>query len=206
MAKEFETFKEIQLQLKHKIKHKKERELFTDSLSSISDKQIDSNKSKAALMRPWYYVIAGSIIVLFGLFFFDYNNPSFDDYNNPEAASFVEKGDLDPNLKEAQATFNDGKYEAAIPFFETILKVNKTPEIEYFYGVSLLEESKYPKAESVFNELIAGTSAYKEKAKWSLALSKLKQKKYKECKQILQTISQDYENYDDVEQLLDELD
>ncbi|MFZ0597761.1 MAG: CDC27 family protein, partial [Flavobacterium sp.] len=96
-------------------------------------------------------------------------------------------------------------YAVAIPVFEEILKENNTPEIKYFYGVSLLEESKYTKAEAVFKELISGTSVYKEKAKWNLALSKLKQKKYKECEQILQTISQDYENYDDVEKLLDEL-
>ena len=70
----------------------------------------------------------------------------------------------------------------------------------------MLEESKYPKAEAVFNELKSGTSVYKEKAKWSLALSKLKQKKYTECKAVLQTISQDYEKYEDVEHLLDELD
>ncbi|PTS93043.1 hypothetical protein DBR27_18970 [Flavobacterium sp. HMWF030] len=206
MASEFETFKDVQLQLKNKFEYDEEREVFKANLTSISDKHFNVSKPKVVLMKPWYYAAAASIIILFGLFFFDYNNPTFDDYNNPETASFVERGDSDTNLIEAQAAFNDGKYDVAIPLFEAILKVNNTPEIQYFYGVSLLEESKYPKAEIIFNELIAGTSVYKEKAKWSLALSKLKQKKYKQCKEILQTISQDYENYDDVEQLLDELD
>ena len=202
---EFETFKEVQLRLKTKFEFEDEREAFKANLTEISDKHFNTNTPKVVLMRPWYYAAAASVIILFGLFFFDYNNPSFADYDNPETASFVERGDTNQALIGAQTAFNDGKYAAAIPLFEEILKENKTPEIQYFYGVALLEESKYPKAESVFNELRSGTSAYKDKATWSFALSKLKQKKYTECKEILETISQDYENYDDVEKLLDEL-
>lgn len=205
LSSEFETFKEVQLRLKTKFEFEDEREAFKANLTEISDKHFNTSKPKVVLMRPWYYAAAASVIILFGLFFFDYNNPSFADYDNPETASFVERGDTNQALIGAQTAFNDGKYAAAIPLFEEILKENKTPEIQYFYGVALLEESKYPKAESVFNELKSGTSAYKDKATWSLALSKLKQKKYTECKEILETISQDYENYDDVEKLLDEL-
>jgi tetratricopeptide (TPR) repeat protein len=205
LSSEFETFKEVQLRLKDKFEFEEEREAFKANLTTISDKHFNTNKPKVVVMRPWFYAAAASIIVLFGLFFFDYNNPTFEDYDNPEPASFVERGDTNANLKEAQTAFNDGKYKVAIPLFEEILKENKTPEIQYFYGIALLEENKYPKAESVFNELRSGTSVYKEKATWNLALSKLKQKKYKACKEILETISQDYENYDDVEKLLDEL-
>lgn len=205
LSSEFETFKEVQLRLKNKFELEEETEAFKANLTTISDKHFNTNKPKVVVMRPWFYAAAASIIVLFGLFFFDYNNPTFADYDNPEPASFVERGDTNATLKEAQTAFNDGKYAAAIPLFEEILKENKTPEIQYFYGVALLEESKYPKAESIFNELRSGTSAYKEKATWNLALSKLKQKKYAACKEILETISQDYENYDDVEKLLDEL-
>lgn len=205
LASEFETFKEAQLQLKNKFEYEEEREAFKANLNSISGKHFNG-KPKIIRMRPWYLAVAASVAILFGLFFFDYNNPTFEDYNHPETASFVERGATDEILKQAETAFNERKYKEAIPLFEEILKVNKTPELQYFYGVSLLEESKYPKAEGVFNELKSGTSVYKEKAKWNLALSKLKQKKYKQCQEILQTISQDYENYDDVQDLLDELD
>jgi TolA-binding protein len=205
-ASEFENFKEAQLHLKNKFEYEAEREAFKANLTTISDQHFNKNKPKVVLMRPWIYAAAASIAILFGLFFFDYNqNPTFNDFNHPEVASFTERGDVNTTLKLAEKAFNERKYETAIPLFEEILKQNNTPEIEYFYGVSLLEESQYSKAETVFNELKTGTSVYKEKAKWNLALSKLKQKKYKDCKQILQTISQDYENYDDVQELLDEL-
>ena len=77
--------------------------------------------------------------------------------------------------------------------------------IQYFHlntGVSLLQINEYIKAETVFNELKSGTSLYREKSVWNLALIKLKHKDYKGCKQILQTISQDFEYYDKVQELL----
>jgi TolA-binding protein len=207
LALEFDTFKEVQSHLKNKFEQQEEREAFKENLTAISGKHFNNGKAKVVLMRPWYFAAAASVIILFGLFFFDYNqNPNFGDFNHPETASFVERGNANATLKEAEKAFNERKYAEAIPLFEEILKDKNTPEIQYFYGISLLEVNKFPKAESVFKELISGNSVYKEKAKWNLALSKLKQKKYAECKQVLQTISQDYENYDDVQELLDELD
>ncbi|MDI1304359.1 MAG: tetratricopeptide repeat protein, partial [bacterium] len=117
-----------------------------------------------------------------------------------------ERGTVDANLKQAEEAFIAKNYKAAIPFFETVLKEKKNPEIQYFYGISLLETNKIKEAEAVFNELKAGTSIYKNKAIWSLALSKLKQKEYKSCKEILLTIPSDYEDYDQVQELLKKLD
>jgi len=183
-----------------------DRVAFEGNLTKISDKYFNKKKHKTASLKPWYFAVAISIIVMFGLFFFDYRHyPNFEDYNHPESAYFTERGVSEAILKQAENNFNGKRYEIAIPIFEMILKENNSDEIKYFYAVSLLQVSKYVKAETIFKELEAGNSVYKEKAKWNLALSKLKQGKYNECKAILQTISQDYEGYDDVEQLLEEL-
>ncbi|MEN2398217.1 tetratricopeptide repeat protein [Flavobacterium sp. MC2016-06] len=207
LASELETFKEMHFQLENKFKHEAEREAFTANLTKISDKHFNNNtKPKVLVLKPWYYAVASSVAVLFGLFFFNYDqNPSFADFNHPEKAYFTERGATIGLLKVAETAYNTKNYGKAVNAFEQILKVEKTPEIQYFYGVSLLEENQFKKAETIFIDLKAGTSVYKEKATWNLALSKLKQKDYKGCKEILQTISQDYENYDDVEELLDAL-
>lgn len=206
MASEFETFKEVQSHLKNKFEFEEERAIFKENLKQIADKNFD-RKPKVIGLKPWYLAIAASVAVLFGLFFFNYNqNPVFSDYNNPEHATFTERSTADETLKMAETAYNKRRYNKAIPLFETILEKNKTAEIQFFYGVSLLEESHYKKAETVFNELKEGNSAYKEKSKWYLALSKLKQKDYESCKAILQTISEDYEDYDQVEELLNRLD
>jgi len=205
LASEFKTFKEVQLQLKNKFEYEEEREIFKENLDKISDQHFN-NKTKVIGLKPWYLAVAASAAILFGLFFFNYNqNPVFSDYNNAEQAHFTERSTADEALKQAETAYNKKRYNDAIPFFETVLAKKKTAEIQFFYGVSLLEESHYKKAEAVFNELKAGNSVYKEKAIWYLALSKLKQKDYEACKQILQTISEDYENYDQVQELSNRL-
>jgi TolA-binding protein len=201
-----ETFKEMHSQLENKFALETERAVFEQNLTRISDKYFKKKKSKVVSMKPLYWTAAASVIIMFGLFFFQYDqNPSFKDYNNPESAYFTERGIAEETLKKAEDDFNGRRYSKAIPLFEAILKENNSPEIRYFYGISLVEESHYKKAEDVLNELISGNSVFKEKAKWYLALSKLKQRDYKACKEVLQTISQDFENYEDVEQLLEEL-
>jgi len=206
-AAEFRTFKEVMVELQNKFGHVQEREAFKENLSDISDKHFNKNKPKVVKLKPWYYAAAASAAILFGLFFFNHNSdPNFEDFNQPEQAYFTERGDAALELKQAEDAFNSKNYKKAIPLFETILKENKSAEIHYFYGIALLEENQFIKAESVFNELKSGTSVYKNKAVWNLALSKLKQKDYKASKEILLTIPSDFEHYDKVEELLKELD
>lgn len=202
---EFETFKEMEWQLKNKLEYDAERQIFKENLAKISEAHFD-NKPKVVGLKPWYLAVALSVAILVGLFFFNYNqNPVFGDYNNPEHASFSETANASEALKKAEMAYNKKRYNDAIPFFETVLQNKKTPEIQFFYGVSLLEESHYLKAEAIFKKLKAGDSLYKEKATWYLALCKLKQKDYAGCKQILQTMSKDYERYALVKELLDRL-
>ena len=206
-AAEFRTFKEVMVELQNKFGHVQEREAFKENLSDISDKHFNKNKPKVVKLKPWYYAAAASAAILFGLFFFNHNSdPNFEDFNQPEQAYFTERGDAALELKQAEEAFNSKNYKKAILLFETILKENKSAEIHYFYGIALLEENQFIKAESVFNELKSGTSVYKNKAVWNLALSKLKQKDYKASKEILLTIPSDFEHYDKVEELLKELD
>ncbi|WP_281227069.1 tetratricopeptide repeat protein [Flavobacterium aquiphilum] len=203
----FETYRELHQHLENKFGHADERKAFKENLKKISKEHYKKHKSKVIKFKPWYYAAAASVAVLFGLLFFNYNqDPVFEDYNHPEQAFFTERGTADANLKQAETAYNGKKYSEAIPLFETILKTDKSAEIQYFYGVSLLEVNRFAEAEKVFTALKSGNSIYKNKAIWSLALSKLKQKDYKSCKELLLTIPEDYEGNDQVDALLDELD
>ncbi|MET3025245.1 tetratricopeptide repeat protein [Flavobacterium sp. UW10123] len=206
LRSEFENFKEVYFQKENQFATEPDRLAFVENLTKISDRYFNKKQHKTASLKPWYFAAAASVIIMFGLFFFDYKHyPNFEDYNHPESAYFTERGVSEAILKQAENNFNGKRYETAIPIFEMILKENNSDEIKYFYAVSLLQVGKYVKAENIFKELEAENSVYKEKAKWNLALSKLKQGKYDDCKAILQTISQDYEDYDQVEQLSEEL-
>ena len=205
-ASAFEIFKELNQHLENKFGNANELKAFKKNLKSVSKEHFKTKKPKVVAFKPWQYAIAASVAILVGLFVFQNINPSFEDYNNPEMATFIERGDVNENLKLAQDAFNAKNYKAAIPYFEAILKVNKSPEIQYFFAVSLLEDNQFQKAETNLSELKSGTSIYKNKATWYLALSKLKQEEYKSCKEILLTIPDDFEDYDQVQELLNELD
>jgi len=206
LASAFEIFKELNLHLENKFGNEQELKAFKKNLKSVSKQHFKSKNPKVIAFKPWQYAIAASVAVLVGLFVFQNINPSFEDYNNPEMATFIERGDVNENLKLAQDAFNSKKYKTAIPHFEVVLQMNKSPEIQYFYAISLLEDNQFQKAETNFTELKSGTSIYKNKATWYLALSKLKQKDYDSCKAILLTIPDDFEDYDQVQELLNELD
>lgn len=205
LASAFEIFKELHLHLENKFGNQEELKAFKKNLKSISKEHFKTKKPKVVAFKPWQYAIAASVAVLVGLFVFQNINPSFDDYNNPERATFIERGEVKENLKLAQDAFNAKNYKTAITYFEAILKESKSPEIQYFYAVSLLETDQFQKAEINLSDLRYGNSIYKNKATWYLALSKLKQKDYKSCKNILLTIPDDFEDYDQVQQLLNEL-
>lgn len=205
-ASAFEIFKELNLHLENKFGNEQELKDFKKNLKSISKEHFKTKKIKVVAFKPWQYAIAASVAILVGLFVFQNINPSFEDYNNPEMATFIERGDVNENLKLAQDAFNAKNYKAAIPHFETVLNAAKSPEIQYFYAISLLEDNQFQKAETNLLELKSGTSIYKNKATWYLALSKLKQKDYKSCKEILSKIPEDFEDYDQVQELLNELD
>lgn len=205
-ASAFEIFKDLNLHLENKFGNATELNTFKKNLKSISKEHFKTKKSKVVAFKLWQYAIAASVAIFVGLFVFQNINPSFEDYNNPEMATFIERSDVNENLKLAQEAFNSKKYKTAIPYFEAILTANKSPEIQYFYAISLLEENQIQKAEANLVELKSGISVYKNKATWYLALSKLKQKEYKSCKEILLTIPDDYEDYDQVQQLLNQLD
>lgn len=206
MAEAFEIFKELNLHLDAKFGIANDLNAFKQNVKSISKKNLKTKSSKVVTFRPWQYLAAASVAIMFGLFLFQTTNPSFEDYNEPENAYFTERGDVNANLKKAEEEFNKKNYREAIPYFEAVLKDNKSAEIQYFYAISLLEDNQIQKAETNLLQLKSGTSIYKDKAVWYLALSKLKQKKYESCKEILLTISDDFEDYDQVESLLQELD
>ncbi|TDE55388.1 tetratricopeptide repeat protein [Flavobacterium sp. GT3P67] len=207
LASAFEIFKELNLHLENKFGNADEFNAFKENSKSISNDHFKASKPKTKVIgfKPWIYLVAASVVVLLGLFLFN-PKPNFEDFNQHENAYFTERGAVDEKLKQAEDAFNAKNYKAAISFFKAVLKEKDTPEIHYFYGISLLETNEIQEAEVVFNELKAGTSIYKNKAIWNLALAKLKQKDYKSCKEILFTISSDYEDYEQVQELLKELD
>ena len=112
---------------------------FKANLESISQSHFSENKkekSKVIQFKPLYYAVAASVAILFGTWFFMQNNvPQYGDYNQHENAMFIERGDIDTNLKEAQEAFNAKNYVKAVASFGKISDL-KNPELQYFCAFS----------------------------------------------------------------------
>ncbi len=197
---QFQLYKETTQFLSHKFAS--ETIDFKRNLESISKDNF--TETKVINLKPWYYAVAASMAILFGTLLFNQSDPQYGDYSRHETAQFVERGDENANLKEAQDFFNNHEYQKAAASFEKVTDLNN-PELQYFYAIALIEMSSYAKAELTLNNLRNGTSVYKYKATWYLALSNLKQKKLDDCKVLLKQIPADVEDYDNAQQLLKDL-
>ena len=180
---------------------------FKKNLETISKENFSETKSKSKVIafKPWYYAVAASLVICLGTWFMMPGNPEYGDFNQHENAYFMERGTSDINLNEAQKAFNVKDYKKAVASFEKV-KDMTSPELQYFYAISLIETNHYTKAESLLSNIKSGTSVYKDKATWYLALSDLKQKKFDECKTYLKQIPTDAEDYLKAQKLLKDLD
>lgn len=204
---DFNLYKETTSFIENKFDSKTED--FKANLSSISKDYFTENKqtkSKIIQFKPWQYAVAASIAILFGTWFMKQGNSDYNEFYQHENADLVERGNIVKNLKAAQEAFNAKKYKVAIENFEIVLKDYDKPEVRYFYGISLLEENKFADAETTFTKLQSGTSIYKYKATYNLALSKLKQKQIKECKIYLKQIPEDADDYEKAQKLIKKID
>lgn len=167
----------------------------------------DLPEKKVIVFKPWKYGIAATILLAVGLFLFNnFNNPTYADYATHENISLTLRSDTDEIAKNAETSFNTKNYEEAINYFNELLKTTpENLEIQYFKAVALIETSNYKEADSLLTNLSNSNSVYASKAKWLNALSYLKQKRYDEVKEIINTIPSSAPEYKKAQKLLSDL-
>ena len=204
IREKFELYKETTQFLS--VKFDLETVDFKKNLETISKEHFAETKSKSKVIafKPWYYAVAASLVISLGTWFMMPGNPEYGDFNQHENAYFMERGTSNINLNDAQNAFNQKDYKKAVASFEKVQDMT-SPELEYFYAISLIETNDYTKAETLLSNIKSGTSVYKDKATWYLALSDLKQKKFDECKIYLNQIPPDAEDYNKAQKLLKDL-
>lgn len=206
----FNTYKELSIHLEHKFEGETEAMAFKENLQNISNQHFNKNttEEKPNKFNIFKYAVAASIALLIGITAFNQlSNPSYTDYNNHETISLSVRGGEDSLLKDAEKTFNSKNYSEAENAFNKILE--KTPsnlEIQLYKAISLIETDQFSEADELLWGLSETNSAYKNKAKWYWALSKLKQEDKDACVKILQQIPEGTEYYKHAQKLLNKLD
>ncbi len=206
----FNTYKELSLHLEHKFEGEAEAMAFKENLQNISTQHFNKNttEGKSSKFSIFKYAVAATVALLIGITAFNQlSSPSYADYNNHEIISLSIRGGGDSLLKEAENAFNSKNYSEAESVFNKILE--KTPsnlEIQLYKAISLIETNQFSEADELLLGLSETNSAYKTKAQWYWALSKLKQEDKDACIKILQQIPEGTEYYKHAQKLLNKLD
>ncbi|AJR03123.1 tetratricopeptide repeat protein [Siansivirga zeaxanthinifaciens] len=210
----FELYKETALFLEKHIENEVATETFKKNLQKISDKHfvnLNNGLNKTAnkkLFNLFKYAAAASIVLMVGIFTIgNLMSPDYSDYSNYEPISLTVRGENDALLKTAETSFNNKDFEKAESAFKSILVLdNNNAEIKLYSAIANLELNNYNLAEELLVSLQNGNSVFKNKATWYLALSKLKQGEEEYCIEILKTIPEDAEAYQQAQKLLNKLD
>ena len=201
----FELYQKTHHFLKNKFSN--ETVAFKQNLKQIAlENQSNKNRSKIVPMYSKWFAVAATVILFCSIWFFmQSNEPNYVEYNQHEKAYFTERSEGVAVLKEAQDAFNTKAYENAVGYFEQIPQGNRNEEINLYYAIALLETNKFEQAEALLQAIKSGNSVYKEKAIWYLGLSKLKQKDYSSCKQLLEALPESADDYSKAQEILEKL-
>jgi tetratricopeptide (TPR) repeat protein len=210
----FNIYQDLASHLKHDIANEQENSDFKANLDVISNMYFNKLEDKQLeILAPqksnfYKYATAASVALLMGIFIFShFQNPSYSDYNTFDPISLTVRNTSNEAVKIAEETFNSQNYKEAIVAFNTLLETNNSNiELQLYKGIALVETNQYQEARSLLIKISEGNSAYKNKAKWILALSYLKQENRSECITILKSIPQEAEDYKQAQKLLNKLD
>ncbi|RZS98933.1 tetratricopeptide repeat protein [Aquimarina brevivitae] len=210
LKEEFDTYTALHDYLDATFNTSTEEQELKNTLDRVSDTYFKTNKqehkTKVIKLPNWAYAAAACVAILLGTYFFYPTNPSYADFAAIPQLSLTQRSAEQGTIKEAEQAFNQQNYKAAEILLSTLLHTDKAnSELQFYYGLSLLEQNKYNEASDIFMELKNGSSIFKYRAMWFEALNLLKQKKFEACKAVLQAIPKEAEDYEQAQQLLDEL-
>ncbi len=210
----FNTYKGLSTFLEHKFGNETASNAFQENLKKISNNYfentviVEKKETTFKKINLFKYAIAASIALLFGVFTFNqFTNPSYSDYANYDAISLTVRGDNDELLQTAENAFNNKDFAKAEEAFKSLIKLDsKNSELMFYRAITNIELNNFETADSLLEHLKEGKTAYKYKATWYLALSKLKQKDEKACLAILKTIPKEADDYKQAQKLINKLD
>ncbi|WP_111307725.1 tetratricopeptide repeat protein [Confluentibacter sediminis] len=210
----FNTYKELSSYLEHTFENEDASKAFKANLQKISKVYFDKNKDSVKIEGSkntyhfYKYAMAACVVLFLGIFMFNqFSNPSYADFAHYDTISLTVRGEQDALLKTAENAFNNKDFAKAEDAFSKLLKVDKdNSELKLYRAIANIELNHFETADALLFNLQEGQSVYKNKATWYLALSKLKQKQYAACLDILKTIPEDADNYKQVKNLINKLD
>jgi len=206
-AEKFRLYQEVLAVVGPRHQREEQEMAFRQNLAQIGREEVVENAGRTVTLKWYVWAAAASIafIVAF-LFYTSPSTPEYSAYAHYEPLALAERGHEDAAALQAQQAFNTRHYADAVAAIDVLLKQDaENDALKIYKGISLLELNRVDEANSLFTEVSHASSIYKDKALWMLALSALKQKDYKACKDYLQKIPAGSPEYKQAQELLDKL-
>ena len=205
----FLTYKELSGYLAHTFENEDKTEAFKNDLNTVSSNYFNQQKiaKKVIRFKPWQYAMAASVAIFIGLYSYNlFSVPTYGDFVSHNTISFAIRGTQNELLSNAENAFNNKNFTAAETYFTQLIQAEPyNQEFQLYKAISAIELNKFNDSKNILTKILQGNSAYKNKASWYLALSKLKQKDYNSCAEILKTIPADADDYKKAQKLLKKL-
>lgn len=208
---EFEIYKALETSLSSKFNNEDGEQELRKTLINLGNQFIkeETPEKKSKVISLFNYkklLVAASIALLIGFFIFKNGNPVYSDFANHTNLEFTVRGDNNQTITNAETAFNAKNYKTAFAQL-TVLEAEfpNDLEIQLYKAICLLELDKFSQADTIFDTISTGNSAFSSKAAWYKALSLLKQKQFDDCKSVLQTIPESAEEYELAQKLLRKL-
>ena len=215
LQNEVALIKDVNETLKIKL-HPGESEMaLRNSLQEINSEFFSKITEQAKIIplsrRKWVTAIAAVFIMALILTVWQpwKKEDLYKQYASIQIPGITERGTpADSLLKLAVENFNNKKFAAAIPSFESILKDSaqrpadsQNAFVQYYYAIALLQNGETEKSRAQLAGLYNGISLFKYDAAFYMALSYLKEKNKPDCKEWLNKIPTDAGPYSKAQEL-----
>ena len=218
--KEFEEYKNIQVQLAHVMNSEKDEKAFVQNVKNISasfkDEKLNeresTNKPTWQISTNTKWILSAAAVLLFGLFIGQqyFNTPTgmrelYATNYTPEELS-IERGTNDDSLTAIAKLYNAHQYKEAIPLMQQFMTTHaENINLKIHLAICMMEIQDYPNAEQTLKNVIAENNLYKEKAQWYLAMLYLKQENKKELKALIHQFDKNHFYYKKGKEILNEM-
>jgi tetratricopeptide (TPR) repeat protein len=180
-------------------------------LQELESKNISQVDKKTGFSKAWYLAIASILLVGF---FLTTNTPTSgeDLYKSnfsiyPNTYQPITRGNSKNTSLKAFVAYENSDFEKAELAFEKLLQMEANPNIQFYYAMSLLSQSKYDMALTEFVKLNKTNYEYTSESTWYTALIYLKQEDFKKAKESLERLNTLNSNFkmEERKELLEEL-
>ncbi len=156
--------------------------------------------------RRWW-AVAATLAILMAVMWLFYPKPNADLYRRYALHTppqwTVRSGDNPEAAVRAERAFKQGDYPAALTALEAYAKAKpEDPSIAFYQAVCLIEINRAAEARALLQPLATGQSAWRDEARWYLALSWLKEKNMAESGKALSAIQPGEDHYQEASALL----